>query len=69
MPTRKVYKPRTPERGRVILIAPDFVTSAAVGGVEYFVAEDGSLEIPAQFAGELTGSHGFIAAPQLAPTG
>lgn len=63
---RKPFRPRPAEEGCTLLLAPDCITSAAVGSIEYQVGPDGAIEVPSQFATELE-AHGFVRAPLPAP--
>ena len=49
------------------LKAPDGVTSASVEGQQFDVAEDGTVDVPAELALQLYG-FGFGNAPQTEPT-
>lgn len=59
---KKKFDGRSASEGQTLLLAPDTITAASVGGTEYSVENDGSIEIPTEHVPELL-VHGFRLPP------
>lgn len=59
---RKPFRARPVEEGQALLLAPEGLVAASIDGVEYRVADDGSLAVPASAVAALA-DHGCTPAP------